>query len=166
MSTAKTKKTQNTTAGAFDAAVDQFSTVADMVQGGFDAALDAGADQARAACAFEGVEFAGREHVDAAMKASEAYFAGIKELNALWFKTAKDTARLNVEASKTLTACKTPEDFSEAHQKLASGGYEAAMAVANTFTETLTKVSSEVSAPLKDQFGAGFTPFWTQKSAA
>jgi len=170
MSTAK-KKSASPVTGAIDAAADQFETAVDMVKGGVEAALDASAEQTRAACAFEGVEFAGREHVDAAMKAGEAYYAGLKDLNDLWFKSAKETARFNADAVKTLSGCKTPEAFGEAQMKIATGGMETAMANANTFTQAATKVVGGVAEPLNNPFADAFAPFaqFTQfwnKSAA
>lgn len=175
MSTQKTKKTQSAAQsanGAFDAAVEQFATVADMVKGGLDAALDAGAEQTRAAYAFEGLEFVGRENVDAALKSSEACFAGAKDLSALWFKAAKDAARFNADAAQSFSACKSVEDLTQAQMALASNGFGAAMAVANGFVEAFGKVSGDVSAPLKTQFGqfgqfgSAFTPFWMNNKVA
>lgn len=171
MSTAK-KKSASPVTGAIDAAADQFETAVDMVKGGVTAALDATAEQTRAACAFEGVEFAGREHVDAAMKAGDAYFAGLKDLNDLWFKSAKEAMRFNADAVKTLSGCKTPEALSEAQMKIATGGMEAAMASANSFNEAATKVASGVAEPLNNPFAdafsgsfAPFTQFWNKSAA-
>ncbi|MCK5575087.1 MAG: phasin family protein [Sphingomonadales bacterium] len=138
MSTAKKKTAKDTkdpVLGAIDAAGEQFNSAATMVQDAFGAALDAGAEQARAACAFEGVEGVGRENVDAARQASEAYYAGLKDLSDLWFKSARDVAEFNVSAAKTLSSCKTPEDLAQAQAKIASEGVEATMATAGTFGE-------------------------------
>lgn len=173
MSTAKKKSNQDSAAdstayfnaGAIDAAAVQFAAVADMVKGGVDAALDVGAEQARAACAFEGVEFAGRENVDAALKAGEAYFAGLKNLNELWFKTAKEAARFNTDAVKALTDCKTSQDLSEVQRKFATDGFEVAMASANILSQAAAKVAGDVSAPLNVPFAAPFSQFWNKSAA-
>ncbi|MCR4376640.1 MAG: phasin family protein [Rhodospirillales bacterium] len=161
MSTAKKKSTNDSaadsTAAALDAAALQFIAVADRMKGGFDAALDAGAEQARAACAFEGVEFAGRENVDAARKAGEAYYAGLKDLNDLWFETAKEAVRFHAATVKSLSVCKTPQDLSEAQMKLATSGFEVAMASANTLGQVMVKTAGEVSAP--------FAQFWNKSAA-
>lgn len=169
MSTAK-KKTTTPAAGAFDVAADHFETAVDMLKGGLDAAIDAGAQQARAAGAFEGVEFVGRENVDAALKAGEAYFANLKSLNELVFKTAKETVRFNTDAAKTLSGCKTAEDLTQAQMKIATGGFEAAMAAANTFGQAAAKAAGEVTQPLSAQFGTvlntqPFAQFWTKTAA-
>ena len=165
MSTAKKKSTKDPVTGAIDAAAEQFETAADMVKGGFDAALDAGAEQARAAYAFEGIEFAGRENVEAALQAGEAYYTGLKGLNDLWFKSAKDAARFNADAVKTLSGCKTPEDLTQAQMKIATGGFEAAMAAANMFGEAAAKAAGDVSAPLNTPFAAPFAQFWGKTAA-
>jgi len=139
MSTAKKKTAKDTkdpVLGAIDAAGEQFNSAATMVQDAFGAALDAGAEQARAACAFEGVEGVGQENLGAARQASEAYYAGLKDLSDLWFKSARDAAQFNMAAAKSLSSCKTPEDFAQAQAKIASEGVEATMAAAGTFGET------------------------------
>lgn len=138
MSTAKKKTAKDTkdpVLGAIDAAGEQFNSAATMAQDAFGAALDAGAEQAHAACAFEGVDGVGRENVDAARQASEAYYAGLKDLSDLWFKSARDVAQFNVSAARTLSSCKTPEDLAQAQAKIASEGVEASMATAGTFGE-------------------------------
>jgi hypothetical protein len=161
MSTAKKKPSKDAVTDAMDAAAEQFATAADRVKGGLDAALDASAEQARAACAFEGVEFAGRETVDAALKASEAYYAGLKDLNDLWFNSAKEAARFNSDAVKALSGCKTPQDLGEVQCKLATQGFEAAMASANTLGQTAVKAAvktaGDVSAP--------FAQYWNKSAA-
>lgn len=169
MSTAKKKSTKDSaadsTAGAIDAAALQFVAAADRAKGGLDAALDAGAEQARAACAFEGVEFVGRENVNAARKVGEAYYAGLKDLNDLWFETAKEAVRFHASAVKTLSACKTPQDMSEAQMKLAISGFEAAMASVNTLGQSAVKTASNVSAPLNTVFAEPFAQFWNKSAA-
>lgn len=165
MSTAKKKTAADPVSGAIDAAAAQFDSAADMVKGGLDAALDASAEQARSACAFEGVEFAGREQVDAALQAGEAYVASLKGLNDMWLKSAKDLARFNVDAMKSLSACKTPEELSQAQMKIATGGIEAAMASANSFGEAATKAAGDVSGPLNTPFAAPFAQFWGKNAA-
>lgn len=152
MSTAK-KKATSPLVGAIDTAVDQFETAADVVKGGLDAAIDAGAEQTRAAYAFEGVEFVGRENLDAAGKASEAYFAGLKDLTDLAFKSAKEAGRYNADAAKTLSACKTPEEFAQAQMKAVNDGFENAMAAFNGFSQAAAKVAGDVTDPLSKQFG-------------
>lgn len=168
MSTAK-KKSASPVTGAIDVAADQIVSAADMVKGGLDAALDASAQQTRAACAFEGVEFAGREHVDAAVKAGEAYFASLKSFNDMWFKSAKDAVRFNADAAKTLSGCKTPEALSEAQMKLMTDGMEAAMANANAFNEAATKAVGDVTGqfgnPLSEAMTAPFAQFWNKSAA-
>lgn len=165
MATAKKKSAKDPVLGAIDAAAEQFETAADMVKGGMDAALDASAEQTRAACAFEGVEFAGRENVDATLQAGAAYFASLKGLNDLWFKSAKDAARFNADAAKTLTGCKTPEALSQAQMKIASGGFEAAMAAANTFGEAAAKAAGDAPSPLDNPFVEPFAQFWNKTAA-
>ena len=174
MSTAKKKTAQNpaheSVIGAVDAATQQFSGAADMLKGGLDAALDAGAEQTRTAYAFEGVEFAGRENIDAALKAGEACFAGLKGLNDFWFKSAKDAARFNADAVKALSGCKTPEDLTQTQMKLATTGMEAAVATATAFGEVASKAAGEVSAPLNfpfdaTAFTAPFAQFWNKNAA-
>jgi hypothetical protein len=173
MSAAKKKAEKAPAMDAVDAAADQFASAADMVKSSFDAALDAGAEQARAACAFEGVEFAGRENVDAALKAGEAYYAGLKDLSDLWFKTAKDAARFNSDAVKALSGCKTPQDLSQAQMKIATESFEVVMANANTFGEKASKVvgdvvtplSAPLNAPFAGQFTGPFAQFWNKSAA-
>ncbi len=160
MTTAKKKETP--VSGAVETAVTSFETTADMIKGGVDAALDASAEQARASSAFEGVEFAGRDNVDAALKCSQAYFSGLKELSGLVFKTAKDTARLNADAMKDLSGCTSPEDLSQAQMKIVSASFEAMMGMAKEFGQTATKVAGEVTEPLNAQFSSqqSYTKFW------
>lgn len=169
MSTAKKKTAKDPVTGAVDAAAEQFVSAADMLKGGLEAAIDASAEQARSAYAFEGVEFAGRENLDTALKAGEAYFAGLKGLNDFWFSAAKDAARFNADAVKTLSACKTPEALTQAQMKLASDGMEAAVASANAFGEVASKAAGDVAAPLgmptDSPFSAPFAQFWTKNAA-
>lgn len=169
MSTAKKKAAKDPVTGAVDAVAEQFVGAADMLKGGVDAALDASAEQARSAYAFEGVDFAGRENFDAALKAGEAYFAGLKGLNDILFASAKDAARFNADAVKALSTCKSPEDLTQAQMKLASDGMEAAVATANTLGEAAAKAAGEVSAPfnmpLAGPFAGPFAQFWTKNAA-
>lgn len=152
MSTAK-KKATSPIAGAIDTAAEQFESAAAVVKGGVDAAIDAGAEQSRAAYAFEGVEFVGRENLDAAQKASEAYFASLKDMTDLMFKSAKDAGRYNADAAKKLSSCKTPEDFTQTQMKIATDGFENAMAAFNGFSKAASKAAGDVTGPLSEQFG-------------
>lgn len=95
--------------------------------------------------------------IDAALKAGEAYCASIKDLNDLWFETAKEAVRFHAAAVKTLSVCKTPQDLGEAQMKLATSGFEAAMASANTLGQAVVKTAGEASAP--------FAQFWNKSAA-
>lgn len=163
MSTAKKKATAATS--AIDAAADNFEATADMIKDGVDAAIKAGTEQAKAAQAFEGMEFPGRENFDAAIKASEAYVAGIQELNGLFFQTAKEVVRFNTDAAKTLTGCKTPEEVAQTQMKLAQSGFEAVVETGTTIGKTAMKVAGDVSEPLTGQFGAAYNEFVSKTAA-
>ena len=163
MSTAKKKATAQ--AAAIEAAADNFEATADMIKDGLDAAIKAGTEQAKAAQAFEGVEFPGRENFDAAIKAGEAYVAGIQELNGLFFKAAKEAARFNADAAKTLSGCKTPEEIAQTNLKLAQSGFEAAVETGTAFGQAAMKVATEVSEPLTGQFGAAYNEFVSKTAA-
>lgn len=95
--------------------------------------------------------------IDAALKAGEAYYAGLKDLSDLWLTTAKETARFNADAVKAFSVCKTPQDLGEAQMKLAASGFEAAMASANTLGQAVVKTAGEASAP--------FAQFWNKSAA-
>ncbi len=131
MSTAKKKAAKAPVVDAIRAAAEQFDSATDMVKGGVDATLNATLDSV----AFEGADF-----------------TGLKSLNDLWFKAAKDATRFNVAAVETLSGCKTAEDFSAAQQKIASEGFQAAMATANAFGEAMTKAAT-------------ISPFWGKTAA-
>lgn len=163
MSTTKKKAAAANT--AIDTAAENFEATADMIKDGVDAAIKAGAEQAKAAQAFEGIEFPGRENFDAAVKAGEAYVAGIQELNGLFFKAAKDAVRFNSDAAKALSACKSPEEITEAQAKLAQSGFEAAVETGTTIGKTAFKVAGDVSAPLTSQFGAAYNEFVSKTAA-
>jgi len=163
MSTAK-KKT-DAASSAIEAVAENFEATADMIKDGVDAAIKAGTEQTKAAQAFEGMDFPGRENFDAAVKVGEAYVAGFQELNGLFFQAAKAAVRFNSEAAKTLSTCKTPEELTTAQTKLAQSGFEAAVETSNTIGQAALKVAGEVSAPLADQFGTAYSDF-VSKSAA
>lgn len=163
MSTAKKKATAQNS--AIEAAADQFEATADMIKDGMDAAIKAGTEQAKAAQAFEGIEFPGRENFEAAVKAGEAYVAGMQELTGLFFKTAKQTVRFNTDAVKTLTECKTPEDVAQTQMKLAQSGFEVAVETSTTLGQAALKVAGDLGAPLTDQFGAAYNEFVSKTAA-
>jgi len=165
MSTAKKKAAATAATSAIEAAADNFEATADMIKDGVDAAIKAGTEQAKAAQAFEGIEFPGRENLDAAVKAGEAYIAGIQELNGLFFKAAKDAVRFNTTAAQTLTGCKTPEEITEAQVKLAQSGFEAAVETSNTIGQAAFKVAGDVSAPLSSHFGTAYNDFVSKTAA-
>jgi len=164
MSTKK-KATANTATAAIDSAAENFEAAADMIKDGMDAAIKAGTEQAKAAQAFEGIEFPGRENFDAAVKASEAYVAGLQQLNGLFFKTAKEAVRFNTDAAKTLTECKTPEDIAQTQLKLAQSGFEAAVEAGTVFGQTALKLAGDMGAPLTSQFGAAYNEFVSKTAA-
>jgi len=163
MSTAKKKS--DPAISAIDAVADNFESTADMIQGSLDAAIKAGTEQTKAAKAFEGMDFPGRENFDAAVKVGEAYVAGFQELNGLFFQAAKAAVRFNTEAAKTLSTCKTPEDLTTAQSKLAQSGLEAAVETSTTISQAAMKVAGDVSAPLTGQFGAVYNDFVSKTAA-
>ena len=163
MSTAKKKS--DPAISAIDAVADNFESTADMIQGSLDAAIKAGTEQTKAAKAFEGMDFPGRENFDAAVKVGEAYVAGFQELNGLFFQAAKAAVRFNTEAAKTFSTCKTPEDLTTAQSKLAQSGLEAAVETSTTISQAAMKVAGDVSAPLTGQFGAAYNDFVAKTAA-
>lgn len=165
MTTAKKKATAKTATDAIDSAAENFEAAADMIKDGVDAAIKAGTEQAKAAQAFEGIEFPGRENFDAAVKAGEVYVAGIQELNGLFFKAAKDAVRFNTEAAKSLTACKTPEEIAQTQMKLAQSGFDAAVEAGTSFGQTALKLATEVGEPISSQFGAAYNDFVSKTAA-
>jgi len=160
-----TKKKADPAINAIEAVADNFDATADMIQGGMDAAIKAGSEQTKAAQAFEGMDFPGRENFDAAVKVSEAYVAGFQQLNGLFFQAAKAAVRFNSDAAKTLSGCKTPEDLTAAQTKLAQSGFEAAVETSNTISQAAMKVAGDVSAPLIGQFGAVYNDFVSKTAA-
>ena len=165
MTTAKKKATAKTATDAIDSAAENFEAAADMIKDGVDAAIKAGTEQAKAAQAFEGIEFPGRENFDAALKAGEVYVAGLQELNGMFFKAAKDAVRFNTEAAKTLTECKTPEEIAQTQMKLAQSGFEAAVETSTAFGQTAMKLASDIGGPLTSQFGAAYNEFVSKTAA-
>ena len=165
MTTAKKKSTAKATTDAIDSAADNFDAAADMIKDGVDAAIKAGTEQAKAAQAFEGIEFPGRENFEAAVKAGEVYVAGVQELNGLFFKTAKEAVRFNTEAAKSFADCKSPEDVAQNQMKLAQSGFEAAVEAGTTFGQAYLKLASDLGAPFSNQFSAAYNDFVSKTAA-
>ena len=167
--TAKKKTTTNPNAAsvvsAIDAAAEKFETAADTIKSNFDAAIKTSTEQAKAAQAFEGVDFPGRDQFDAAVKAGENYVSGLQELNDLFFKTAKDAMRFNAEAAKSLSECSSPEDIAQAQMKLAQSGFEAAVEASNTINQAALKVAGDLGSPMAAQFGDAYKDLVSKTAA-
>jgi len=163
MTTAKKKNAAANS--AIDAVADQFDSTIDMVQDGLNTMIKSATEQRQAATVFEGAEFPGKEHFDAALKSSEAYVAGFQELNQMWFQMVKGAVQFNRDAAQSLSRCTSAQDISAAQAKLAQSGFDAAVEASNTFGQAAMKVAEDIHAPLTNTFTNAFNAM-AEKPAA
>lgn len=94
---------------------------------------------------------AGREQVEALVKSSTIFAKGMEDLVKLAVGLAQESAEKSADAVKSLMACKTFNEFTEAQNKLAQKNFDNLMHSATKFSELTIKLATESFEPINAQ---------------
>ncbi len=93
-----------------------------------------------------------QSNIDAMVKSNEVFAAGLKELNATFFKLAQDSMEESVAVTQELMNCKTLAEVVELQAELAKKQYEKTIAESRKLSSLSSKVVEDASKPLASQF--------------
>jgi phasin family protein len=94
---------------------------------------------------------AGKESSDAFMKCGTIFAEGMQELMQTCFSHAKTSGEKNADIWKSLSACKSINEFAEVQNRIAQGAFEEMMAVTAEMSEMSIKTMMEAFEPLNKQ---------------
>ncbi len=95
----------------------------------------------------------GQEQVEAFVKSGTILAKGLEDILKTYVSIAQSSAEKSQEAAKTIFACKTLNEFTEAQSKLAQDSFEDFMSSATKLSELSIKVATESLEPINDQVG-------------
>lgn len=95
----------------------------------------------------------GQEQVEALVKSGTILAKGMEDILKTCMTIAQSTTEKSQEAAKTMMACKTLNEFTEAQSKLAQDSFEDFMATATKLSELSIKVATDSLEPINDQVG-------------
>lgn len=104
---------------------------------------------------YEDIMAFSKENVDAFVKSSSIAAKGVQDVTTLVSEIAKANLEGNVEASKKIFECKSPQEVAALQQELVKTGYDKFVADASRIQEASTKIAEEATKPLKERFEAG-----------
>ena len=93
-----------------------------------------------------------QSNIDAIVKSNEVLTAGLKEMNATFFKLAQDSMEESVAVTQEFMNCKSLSDLVELQAELAKKHYEKTISEGRKFSSLSTKVVEDASKPLASQF--------------
>ncbi len=95
----------------------------------------------------------GQEQVEAFVKSGTILAKGMEDIMKTCMSLAQTQAEKGQEAAKTIMACKTLNEFTEAQSKLAQDSFDDFMSGATKLSELSIKVATESLEPINDQVG-------------
>lgn len=94
---------------------------------------------------------AGREQIEALVKSSTIFTKGLEEVFKVVYSLAQESAEKNQDAVKSLFACKTINEFTEAQNKIAQKGFDDLMQTTTKLSELTIKLATESFEPINTQ---------------
>lgn len=94
---------------------------------------------------------AGRQGMEAFMKSSNTFAKGAEQMFKTVASIVQDSAERNSEAFKTLMACKTLNELTEAQNRIAQENFEEMMTATTKLSEMAIKLATEAFDPINDQ---------------
>lgn len=95
----------------------------------------------------------GQEQVEALVKSGTIFAKGMEDIVKTCMSIAQTQAEKGQEAAKTIMACKTLNEFTEAQSKLAQDSFDDFMTGATKLSELSIRVATESLEPINDQVG-------------
>lgn len=96
---------------------------------------------------------AGQEQIEALVKSGTIFAKGMEDILKTCMNIAQSSTEKTQEAAKTIMACKTLNEFTEAQSKLAQDSFDDFMATATKLSELSIKVATDSLEPINDQVG-------------
>ena len=96
---------------------------------------------------------ASREQMEILMKSGNIFFKGAEGVMQTWMSLAQKSAEKNSQALKSMMACKTLNELTEAQSKFAQQNFDEWMNSSAKISEQCVKVLTEALEPINDQFG-------------
>ena len=103
---------------------------------------------------YEDVVGFGKESIDAVVTANVILVKGLQELNTQFFGNTTCSLEKNVEATKKLFTCKTPEDFFAIHNDLAKANFDDVLVEFQKMSNLSVKVADDFFARIGKQVDA------------
>jgi phasin family protein len=92
-----------------------------------------------------------RQQIEAMSKCSATLMKGMEAMMKTTMQMAQESAERNTEAMKSMMACKTVTEFTEAQNKLAQQNFDDMMKSATKMSEMCIKICTEAFEPVNDQ---------------
>lgn len=96
---------------------------------------------------------ASRQGVEAFMKSGNILMKGSEQLFRTMVEIAQESTERNTEAFKTLMACKTLNELTEAQNRIAQENFDEAMTTCTKLSEIGIRIATDVFEPINDQVG-------------
>ena len=96
----------------------------------------------------------GKANMDAAMKSGAIFAQGMEELNSMVFAMTRTNVEESLKLSKTLMACKTPEEFFEVQNDVAKTSYEKALDEGRKISDITAKLAEKAGQPIAERVTA------------
>ncbi len=93
----------------------------------------------------------GQAQMEAAMKSSGTFMKGMEDMMKTCMEMMQDSTEKSTEAMKSMMACKTLNEYTEAQNKIAQASFDDFMAGATKLSEMSVKICTEACEPLNDQ---------------
>ncbi|MEM6781721.1 MAG: phasin family protein [Pseudomonadota bacterium] len=93
----------------------------------------------------------GQAQMEAAMKSSNTFMKGMEDMMKTYMEMMQDSTEKSAEAMKSVMACKTLNEYTEAQNKIAQASFDDFMAGATKLSEMSVKICTEACEPINDQ---------------
>lgn len=93
----------------------------------------------------------GQAQMEAAMKSSGTFMKGMEDMMKTCMEMMQDSTEKSTEAMKSMMACKTMNEYTEAQNKIAQASFDDFMAGATKLSEMSVKICTEAMEPMNDQ---------------
>jgi len=101
----------------------------------------------------------GQGNLEAMIKASQIWLAGVQDLSKQVAATAQEQVDATVSAMKALTGVRSPKEAVEVQVNLARNSFEKALAESRRLTDSSMKLAEQAAAPIAARVSLAFEKF-------
>lgn len=93
----------------------------------------------------------GQANMEAAIKSSNMFMKGMEDMMKTCMEMMQDSTEKSTDAMKSMMACKTLNEYTEAQNKIAQSSFDDFMAGMTKLSEMGVKMCTEAAEPMNDQ---------------